>query len=205
MKKIVLASGSFWRKELVTWIGLDFEVVVSGFDEGSVDISEPDKLVAALALGKALTVQEQVGGERVVIGADTIAWHGGKVIGKPKDIDDARNILLGLRGQEHEIFTGIAVLVGEKRQVEVDRSVVKFREFSDRELEEYLETGESLGKAGAYMVLGGAGDFVEKVEGSVTGVVGLPLRRLKKMLENVGVKITVDVEAMLRKRIGYKD
>ena len=212
MKRVVLASGSFWRKELLVWMGVSFEVRVSGFDERVVKEAHPPKLVAMLAFGKAMAVgdrlREEYGTveETVIIGADTLVWADGEAIGKPENLDEARVILNKLRGKFHEVLTGVAVLgAGGEKLVEVDRSRVAFRNFSDQEREDYLASGESLGKAGAYMILGGAKGFVESVEGSVTGVVGLPLGRLKKMLARVGVETVVDVSAMLKRRIGYED
>lgn len=202
----------------MSWTGIPFEKRISGFDERAVHETDPVKLVAMLAFGKAMSVRDRLyveyGGNKeiVIIGADTMAFledeHGAKtLIGKPDDMDHAREILKNFRGREHFIYTGVAVvdMVSREKQIEVDVSRVVFKKFSDDELEKYLETGEWAGKAGAYMLLGKADTLIEKVEGSVTGVVGLPLARTLAMLKKVGVTTNVDVSTMLLKRIGSRD
>lgn len=231
--KLVLASGSAWRKELLSWLKIPFEVVVSDFDESKVKTKDPEELVATLAAEKALAVgkrlierggliggsllkeQEPVGdvASLVVIGADTVIAFPDElvgdviILGKPKDLDHSREILQRLRGAEHAVYTGVAVIDPDthEQRVEVDRSVVRFRDFSSRELEEYLKTGESLGRAGAYQILGAAMKLVENIEGSITNVVGLPLARTVGMLEEMGVVVSVDVRQIVEAKTGYPD
>ncbi|MFC1654083.1 Maf family protein [Patescibacteria group bacterium] len=210
--KLVLASQSPWRKKLLSWLVVDFDVVVSDFDERSVEIKNPGELVEKLALEKAKVVAKTLG-EGVVIGADTVIVvgdeiHGDlRILGKPDDINHAREILSSLRGKTHQVYTGVAVVdvLDGKEAVEVDVTKMKFKEFSNEVLESYLETGDSMGKAGAYQFLKIAKNFVDGYEGSVTGVIGLPLGRLKRMLGEMGVDVGVNTEEIVMKEIGFKD
>ncbi len=205
--KLVLASESKWRKELLEWLELEFEVMPSGFDEKLVECEEPEELVATLAAAKAREVAGRVE-EAVIIGADTVivleVARESEIIGKPKDIDEAREILKKLRGKTHQVFTGVAVIdsVSQDMRVEVERSQVSFTSFSDKQLEEYLETGESLGKAGAYQVTGEAEVLVADVAGSITSVIGLPLVTAAEMLEEFGVSVLVPVERTILDKTG---
>ena len=212
MKKIILASQSPWRKKLLSWIGVDFEVMVSDFNESSVDINNPKELVRVLAEKKAEIVAEGLS-NGVVIGADTVividnkAFGDLRVLGKPDDINHAREILINLRGETHFVYTGVCVLDVESGRMmsEVDETRMEFSDFSDDDLERYLETGDSMGKAGAYQFLEIVDKFVENFEGSVSGVIGLPIKRLVRMLGEVGVEVKGDVESIMMGKIGYKD
>jgi septum formation protein len=208
MKKIILASQSPWRKKLLSWIGLEFEVRVSDFDERSMEIEDPRELVKILAEKKAEIVAERLD-DGVVVGADTVIIlpNNNEVIGKPKDIEDARRIFKKLRGREHIVLTGVCVLdvVSGKKIVEVDETRMNFGNFSDSDLEKYLATGDSMGKAGAYQFLAIVDDFVESFDGSVSGVIGIPIKRLVRMLKEIGVEIEGDIEDIMMKKIGYED
>lgn len=210
--KLILASGSEWRGKLLSWLEVDFGVRESGFDEKSVVIDDPEELVTTLALEKAMRVAREVG-EGLVIGADTVIVIDDKsmgdlrILGKPDDIDHAREILKSLRGRQHQVFTGLAVVdaMTDEKLVEVDITTVIFKDFSNEALENYLATGDSLGKAGAYQFLKIWETFVDEYEGSVTGVIGLPLKRLVAMLEEMGVEVGVDSESVVMKKIGVRD
>lgn len=212
--RVVLASQSFWRKELLSWLGVEFEVVESGFDEGAVKVEDPVELVKVLAVGKAMMVAQGIN-EGVVLGADTVVvirdeiensdrvWGDLRILGKPDDLDHARDILSQLRGRKHKVYTGVAVVDAGSGEVSVDVDVTKvgFRNFSDEELEDYIATSESIGKAGGYMILGKAMGLIDSVEGSVTGVIGLPLQMVKEMLERFGVRVVGEVEVIVKRRI----
>ncbi len=212
MEKIILASQSPWRKKLLSWIGADFDVVVSDFDESSVNIDDPKELVKVLAEKKVETVAKDLS-EGIVIGADTVIVIDNKtfgdlrVLGKPDDINNAREILKDLRDKTHFVYTGVCVLDVENGKMisEVDETKMIFKDFSDVDLEEYLKTGDSLGKAGAYQFLAIVDKFVESFEGSVSGVIGLPIKRLVRMLKEVDVEVKGDVERIMMGKIGYKD
>lgn len=216
MSRIVLASASPRRKELLSWLGLRFDVRESGFDESVVEFDEPEELVEVLAGEKARKVMQQIRSELgntggVVVGADTVVAieEGGciKVLGKPKDNNEAREMLELLRGKVHVVWTGVAVMNMDTEELRVESvsSEVEFRNFSDKELDEYLASGEAMGKAGAYAIQGLAGKFVSSVSGSYTNVVGLPLKTLAGMLEEMGVRVGKNVEAEIYGRTGYRD
>jgi len=212
MKKIILASQSPWRKKLLSWIRLEFEVRVSDFDEKSVRVEDPKELVKILAEKKAETVASDFS-DGIVIGADTVIVMGDKnpedlrILGKPEDINSAREILKDLRGKTHFVYTGVCVLDVEsgKKLSEVDDTKMIFKNFSDEVLERYLATGDSMGKAGAYQFLAIVDKFVESFEGSVSGVIGIPIKRFVRMLGEVGVDLSVDTKEVMMERIGYED
>jgi len=224
--KLVLASKSERRKELLRWLGVKFKVKESGFDESGIEAESAELLVSTLALAKAQSVVEKLKTEWgmisptmqsekeavpvkmdpvCVLGADTVVYFEGEVIGKPRDIDDARSILSRLRGKAHEVYSGVAlteVLTGKTKAV-TEKTDVVFRDFSDEELEDYLATSESLGKAGAYMILGKARDLVEGVEGSVTNVTGLPLLRVVDLFGDFEIPVKVNVEDTIQRKTGF--
>lgn len=197
MRKIILASTSPRRKELMAFLGIEYQTVASDFPEEDVDVrdfDDPREYVATLASGKALAVTDRFD-DAIVVGVDTTVYLNGQYFGKPKNLDDARRMLKALRGQRHEVFTAICLidtLTGE-REVEVVESGVSFLPFSDEALERYIQTSESLGKAGSYAIQAGAKHFVHSVEGSLSSVVGLPLTELSEMLERFGVRVDVDI------------
>lgn len=215
MKKLVLASASERRRELLSWVAEGFGVVESGFDEASVSCEDPEELVMTLAMEKAKKVVNQLIGESVnqsaentfVLGADTVVVLEDEVIGKPRDDDHARVILEKLRGREHVVMTGVAVIDVETEEcnVEVEKTRVRFRNFSDKELGEYVETGIPMGKAGAYAYQEGADVFVEDIEGSLTSVIGLPIKRTVQMLEYMGLELGVDTERVVWGKLGRRD
>lgn len=191
---------------MLSWVVDGFEVMESGFDEDSVSCDDAEELAMTLAVEKARTVAKKMG-SGMVLGADTIVVLGEEVIGKPKDRNDARRILGKLRGREHWVYTGVALLEveTEEMRVELEKTRVSFRNFSDKELEEYVETGIPMGKAGAYAYQEGAAAFVEDLEGSLTSVIGLPVKRVVAMLEEMGVDLRVDSEAIVWRKLGRRD
>jgi len=208
MRNVILASTSDRRKELLTFLGIPFEVVPSGFPEEDVDRSdfdEPAEYVATLAMGKALAVADRYD-DALIIGSDTIVYLDGEYYGKPKNLDDARRILKALRGKRHRVLSAVCImdtLTGEK-QVEVVETFVTFFPFTDDALENYIDTSESLGKAGAYAIQSGAKGFVSSVDGSLSNVVGLPLREVADMLEKFDIPIDVDVDALIEEQFTYR-
>lgn len=186
--KIILASASARRKELLKRIEEEFSVIVSDFDEESVPFNgECGEYVKILAEGKALAVAKNSGKESVVIGSDTIVTIDNKVLGKPKDRDDAFFMLKQLSGREHEVYSGIAVVDVKNKKVISDYvcTKVKFSQLSERQINDYVDSGDPLDKAGAYGIQGKAGVFVEKIDGCYYSVVGLPLNKLNSILEEV--------------------
>ncbi|MCH5278609.1 MAG: septum formation inhibitor Maf [Christensenellaceae bacterium] len=189
--RLVLASGSQRRRELLTMCGYDFDIVVSDADE-SITETDPEKLVSALALRKASEVYSRLHGENmddelVVVGSDTVVSFDGCIIGKPKDERDAVRILTMLSGKTHHVYTGVAVITAEQVQIECDVTEVTFKELSESEIEAYVASGEPMDKAGAYGIQGSFGMFVERIAGNYFTVIGMPLPRLYRMLKSVGV------------------
>ena len=186
--KLILASASDRRKELLSRIISDFEVKISDFDEGTVEVSKDiEKYVKTLAEGKAKSVALNCTNDSIIIGADTIVVIDDNILGKPKDKDDAYRMLKLLSNNVHRVYSGVTVINNEKQVMKSEclYTEVYFSELSDEEIWRYIDTGECLDKAGAYGIQGYGGVFVEKINGCYYNVVGLPLNLLNKMIKNV--------------------
>ena len=186
--KFILASASDRRKELLLRIISDFEVKISDFDEGTVEVSKDiEKYVKTLAEGKAKSVALNCTNDSIIIGADTIVVIDDNILGKPKDKDDAFRMLKLLSNNVHRVYSGVTVINNEKQVMKSEclYTEVYFSELSDEEIWRYIDTGECLDKAGAYGIQGYGGVFVEKINGCYYNVVGLPLNLLNKMIKNV--------------------
>lgn len=190
MESLILASKSARRRELLTMLGARFEVIAIDTDESEPDGIEPDALVRDLARRKLEAVRKKAGSERIIIAADTIVWCAGEIFGKPRDIDDARHMLIAMSGSFHEVLTGIAVSRGDTVTVECERTRVYFRKLGADEIERYIATAEVTDKAGAYGIQERAGLFVERIEGDYFNIVGLPICRLGVILRrDFGVEL----------------
>ena len=187
-KKIILASGSPRRKEILENMGIEFTIVKSVADESSINADGiPVSLyVQELALLKATEVKSRVSAkDAIVIGADTVVSIDGKILGKPANEEDAYNMLKSLSGKTHQVYTGYCGISTDDGTA-VCESVctdVTFAELSDKEIYDYIHTGESSDKAGAYAIQGKGVMLVEKIEGDYFNVVGLPIRSLVNMLK----------------------
>ncbi|MDD4290897.1 MAG: Maf family protein [Clostridia bacterium] len=187
---IVLASKSPRRVELLRTLIKGFEVCPSVADE-VITSSNPESVVCELALNKASDVfhSHNMGEDVLIIGADTIVVSDDKIIGKPKSRTHAFEMLRGLSGRTHEVFTGVCLLKSEAvntiRRLFCVRSEVLFRTLSDDEIERYIDTGSPFDKAGGYGIQDSG--FVADIRGSYTNVMGLPLERLKEELVNCGI------------------
>ena len=191
--KLVLASSSPRRKQLLQRLGLDFLIDPSRQEENFNLLDSSPEIAVELSRQKA----ENVAGryrDAVILAADTIVVCQGEILGKPPEISAARDMLLRLKGQEHKVYTGLAVL--EKSQgnmgeflTELACTRVKMRDFSDSELEAYLESGEPMGKAGAYAIQGLGSLLVKSITGSYFTVMGLPVHLLPDMLGKFAIKI----------------
>ncbi len=178
---LVLASASPRRVTLLRQAGAVFTVVDPGPARAWPGRALPRHGVRALALDKARRVAAKRP-SALVIGADTVVVLRGQRLGKPGDVHEARAMLRRLHGRRHEVWTGLAVVHGDDQRTASECTVVHMARFSDEDLEDYLATGESLDKAGAYGLQGLAGQFVRRIEGDPTTVVGLPLARLRALL-----------------------
>lgn len=192
MSRIILASRSPRRSELLEMMKIPFEVVVSKVEERLKEKEDPKDGCMRLALMKAFDVcdrlEETSKDERWVIGADTLVVANGSVLGIPKSYDHARDMLQKLGGREHWVFTSFAVVNSVTRgwEAELVGTLVKIKELEDQEIERYLQTGEPFDKAGAYAVQGIGSFMVEKIFGSYTNVVGLPMTELIQVLIKMG-------------------
>ena len=185
--KIVLASQSPRRKELLGRMGLEFVTQASKIDESAFDGLEARELVATLSREKAQWIARQLDGETLVIGADTVVVRDGTALGKPKDAEDAVAMLLSLSGRDHQVCTGVTVCRGDRVLTQVEETQVTFRELTEAEVRQYVSTGEPMDKAGAYGIQGLGGLLVEGIRGDYSNVVGLPVCRLGQMLKGFGV------------------
>ena len=185
--KIVLASQSPRRKELLGRMGLEFVTQASKIDESAFDGLEARELVATLSREKAQWIARQLDGETLVIGADTVVVRDGTALGKPKDAEDAVAMLLSLSGRDHQVCTGVTVCRGDRVLTQVEETQVTFRDLTETEVRQYVSTGEPMDKAGAYGIQGLGGLLVEGIRGDYSNVVGLPVCRLGQMLKDFGV------------------
>lgn len=190
MKKIVLASASPRRQELLKQIGLNFEVSVPAVDEIIAEGTPPFEVVRELACRKSMEVAGQIG-EGIVIGADTVVVNQGMILGKPSDYADAVQTLRNLSGSEHLVITGFCVVDGASGKVvkASETTRVFFRRLTDDEIESYVKTGEPMDKAGSYAIQGLGAILVERIEGCYFNVVGLPLTKLAEVLREFGVEV----------------
>jgi len=190
MRKIVLASASPRRRELLENIGLKFEVAVSNYHEELFSGLAPGTLAQKLSLEKASVVARQYD-DAIVIAADTIGVLDGNIIGKPHTDLAAKNMLRMLSGKCHLVITGFTI-IDTRQQTNLSRSVetkVYFRNLTDDEIDAYVRTGEPLDKAGAYAIQGLGALLVEKIEGDYYNVIGLPLVALIENLKHFGICI----------------
>ena len=184
----ILASGSPRRKELLDQIGASFTVLVSNAAEESGDVLELEKLVVRNAAAKARAVAD-VHPELPILGADTVVSLDGHTYGKPQDKVDACRMLTELSGRTHEVSTGMAFVKNGKIYTDVVTTRVTFAAMTAAEIVQYAETGEPFDKAGAYAVQGKAAVFIEKIDGSYSNVVGLPLYGLTRLARKAGVDL----------------
>lgn len=177
MSGLYLASQSPRRTELLTQVGIDHTVVSSSYEEPNEGHDSPIEMVKAQALGKArCAVGIPEGG--IVLGADTIVVLDNEVLGKPQDEADARQMLERLSGRSHSVVTGVALLIKGDEVVFHNETKVYFKELAPFEIESYIASGEPMDKAGAYGIQGKGALWVEKIEGSYTNVVGLPVEHV---------------------------
>jgi septum formation protein len=185
--RLILASKSPRRYELLKQVGLDFDVNPSGIEEDFVKGESPRKHVLRLAETKALDVGNQYP-DRWVIAADTIVYVDHSILGKPKSREEAKKMLRRLSGKEHRVLTGFSVHHLEKRKGdrEAVQTVVKVKKLTQAEMEWYVKTGEPFDKAGGYAIQGIGSFMIESIKGSYTNVVGLPICELIQMLSRLG-------------------
>lgn len=197
MQQIILASGSPRRKEILEKLGVEFEIVESGYDESRIVTDDPVELVEELALQKALSVANQFD-DALIVGGDTVVYVAGEVLGKPKNKKDAAVMLRKLFGTTHMVVTGVAVvnsLTGDQ-VVGHEEGWVRFRELSDAEFDKYLDSGIWEGFAGGYAIQGDAAPYVTEQTGSLSAIIGFPITLLADLLEQMGIGVEVSPEEL---------
>ena len=185
--KIVLASQSPRRRELLGKMGLEFTTKAPEIDETALSGLPARQLVEALSREKALWAARQEDPEAIVIGSDTVVVRDGEILGKPASPAQAEEMLASLSGRSHEVCTGITVCQGDRVVSQVEVTQVTFRHLTPQEIAQYVRTGEPMDKAGAYGIQGLGALLVEGIQGDYSAVVGLPVCRLGRMLLDFGV------------------
>ncbi|MSQ31708.1 MAG: septum formation protein Maf [Dehalococcoidia bacterium] len=190
MSEIVLASASPRRLELLKYLLPDFKVIPSNVDEKLIDGEEPRNTVIRLASEKARSVFDSH--KKVTIGADTIVVLENKILGKPKDAQDAIRILTALRNRSHSVITGVAIVnANGKLAAKATQTELEFRDYSTAEMESYVATGDPMDKAGAYAIQQPQFHPAKRITGCYFNVVGLPLCTLGEMLRDAGVSLNI--------------
>lgn len=194
---LILASTSPRRHELLTLLGVPFEVRVPFFDERLVPGRLAIEQVQCFAQGKARSISRQEP-EAIVLGSDTVIELDHDVLGKPADLAEARVMLRRLAARDHYVHTAVAIVCAARGidLVALSTAVVRLKPFDELLYERYLATEESLGKAGAYSIQGAGGDLVDSLKGDFTTVVGLPIRLVAQLLVQVGEHVPVDVAGL---------
>ncbi len=192
MKKIILASNSPRRKTLLSQIGLKFKVIPSNYQENMVSNLSPRELAKRLSRGKAEAVAKIKNNRNsIIIAADTFVVFRNKVLGKPKNRQEARHMLHILSGRQHSVITGYTIIDTATLKI-ISRAIetkIYMRPYSEKEISAYLKTGEPFDKAGAYAIQGLGGNLIKKIEGDFFNVMGLPLFELIDDLKKIRVKI----------------
>lgn len=181
-----LASGSPRRKTLLNLIGIQPIVKVPQQVEEKLPDESPEESVLRLSFQKAEEIFQQVDPSSLVLGADTIVYLDGKILGKPESKEEGFHFLSSLSGQTHEVYTGLTVFYQNKIYQKAVKTEVTFEKLSDEEIYRYIESGESMDKAGAYGIQGQGAVFVKRIDGCYFNVVGLPLHILWKILQDAG-------------------
>ena len=184
-KRLILASNSPRRIVLLKSLGYHFDIVPHDIEECIIGDVLPMELVQNLAFLKATDVARRVS-NAIIISADTVIVHKKSILGKPKDISDAKRILSILSDSEHDIISGVCVMEmpSRKKMLRIERTHIRMRNIKDEEIDRYILTGEPMDKAGAYAIQGEGSKFVEKIDGSYSNAVGLPLELLQEMLNH---------------------
>ena len=190
--KVILASKSPRRVEILEKIVKEFEVVKSNFDENTIDFKgDIEKYVKDLSRNKAIEVSKRLNEPSIVIAADTVVFQDGKVLEKPKNEEDAFSMLSSLSDNTHKVYSGICLIntYDDTVVTDCDCTEVRFSELNPRQIRNYINSGEPMDKAGAYGIQGLGGAFVEGIKGCYYNVMGLPLNKLYKALENYDITI----------------
>lgn len=199
--KFILASKSPRRREILTNLGLDFEVVTSEAPEVYDPSLSPCDVVKFLAVKKAEAVRDKLLSEgkdlsdTVIIASDTVVAAEGQILGKPRDKEDARRMISLIEGRKHSVLSGISIIKGDKIANDYDETFVRFTHMTDDEINWYVSTGECDDKAGAYAIQGYASLWIDGIEGDYFNVVGLPVPCMRRLLSE---KLGTDIAGYLK-------
>lgn len=184
MKRLILASASPRRREILEKAGYSFEIQIADIDE-NLNVTDPELLVRELALLKAAASAKNVQGDALVIGSDTVVSLNGEIMGKPEDCKDAKRMLTALSGATHQVYTGVCVLDTHDGSAtsRSDVTHVTFRDLTEAEIDAYIATGEPEDKAGAYAIQGIGAKLVYGIEGDLNNVIGFPLWLFEEMIK----------------------
>ncbi len=194
-EKLILASSSPRRAEILTAVNWPFEAVAANIDESRRESEDALAYVKRLAETKARAVAARFS-SGLVLGADTVVLAENEILGQPRERNEARRMLRLLSGKWHEVLTGVALIHAQNRQALIDHEItrVRFAELSADEIDEYVATGEPLDKAGAYAIQGRAGLFIEEIEGDYFNIVGLPVRLVYELSLKLAGKNAIGVQ-----------
>lgn len=185
MPKFILASASPRRRELLSSLGVDFDIIVPSIDESNIgDLREPDKIATYLSYKKASEILK-INKDSCIIAADTIVVCNNEIFGKPQNKQHFFKMFQHLNNNYHKVITGLTVLYKDYLYSDSITTNIKFKFVSDEELEKYWNSNEPKDKAGGYGIQGLGGRFVEQINGSFTNVVGLPIEKLKEVIDEV--------------------
>lgn len=182
--KLILASDSQRRKDLLSEMGFNFSAVRHRFDEESVLIDDPSAFVEECSLKKAMSVRDEFPGD-IIVGADTVVYMGGRIMGKPMSADEAEDMLREFSGRHHYVYTGITLIYPGSIITRNIVTSVKFGVIGEEELQWYMSSADYMDKAGAYAIQKEASFFIEAIDGDYFNVVGFPLRLFSQMLKEI--------------------
>lgn len=197
IRKLLLASTSPRRKELIALLGMPFDVVPSQVDEDTPDSWNVVQVVEGLALRKAQAVYDSLppgqSEQAIIVGSDTVVVLDGKILGKPADRQEAKDMLESLQGRTHQVYSGVACIrtTDGASQVSHRATSVTMKPLASKVIDAYVRTGEPDDKAGSYAIQGLGATFIERIEGCYFNVVGLPLALLSDLLADLGVHIWI--------------
>ena len=191
--QIVLASGSPRRKELLELIGVDFKIIISNKEE-VISGTNPEEVVKELSKMKAEDVAEKIPGPAVILGADTVVAHKGRILGKPKDKEDAVQMITSFAGEDHHVYTGVCMI---KKEADGSSKTISFAEgtkvtvypMTAQEIERYVESGEPMDKAGAYAIQGLFAPYIKEISGDYYNIVGFPIAGIYQRLKEEGIDL----------------
>ncbi|MBP3611041.1 MAG: septum formation protein Maf [Lachnospiraceae bacterium] len=191
--QVILASGSPRRRELLEQIGVRFQIMTSNKEE-KITSTDPEKVVKELSMMKAEDVAADVSGPAVILGADTVVAHNGRILGKPKDKEDAVRMISSFAGDDHMVYTGVCIIRKEadgsvKKLSFAEGTKVTVYPMTEQEISDYVESGEPMDKAGAYAVQGLFAPYIKGISGDYYNIVGLPVAGIYQRLKEEGIAL----------------